>query len=176
MDGDGKTWPLQIVLLLALIGGAVGLFEPQLFGAEAQAVAPQGPGTKPDHTVGWVLIAIAVLSAFVLYAPVLIETFGLRARIGTVNSPQAGTLLARMKTLEDLLGALGSVTNPTAGTLLARMKTLEDLLGALGSVTSPTAGSLLARIGSVGNPEDGTLLGRIKTLENLCQSREGSAG
>src|SRR5271165_319514 len=50
MDADsGRTWPLQLVFLLTMIGGAAGLVEPKLFGA----------GTPPDRTIPWVLFGVA---------------------------------------------------------------------------------------------------------------------
>ena len=182
MDADGKTWPLQIVFLLGIIGGAAGLFEPKLF----------DPGPEPHRTIPWILIAIASVSALILYIPLFKEIFHVRTAIGDRTNPASGTLLARIGNPENpaagtLLARIGNPENPSAGTLVARMSSLETLLGALGSASNPAAGTLLARIGnpdnpaagtllarigSAGNPEDGTLLARISTLERLCRSRE----
>src|SRR6516162_4427053 len=141
MDADGKTWPLQIVFLLGIIGGAAGLFEPKLF----------DPGPEPHRTIPWILIAIASVSALILYIPLFKEIFHVRTAIGDRTNPASGTLLAR----------IGNPENPAAGTLLARLRTLETFAAALGAPNNPQPGTLLARIGSAGNPEDGTLLARI---------------
>jgi hypothetical protein len=195
MDTEGKTWPLQLVFLLTMIGGAAGLVEPKLFGT----------GFPPDRTIPWVLFGVAVVSASILYIPYIPffrevlrdrEAIGvpanpaagtLLARIGTPANPAAGTLLALMSNLETLAGAVGAPNDPQPGTLLARIgstdypgdgtllariRTLETLMAALGSPKNPQPGTLLARIGSVSNPEEGTLLARMSTLERLCRSCE----
>lgn len=197
MDADnGRTWPLQLLFLLTMIGGAAGLVEPKLFGT----------GVPPDRTIPWVLFGVAVVSASILYIPYIPffrEIFRVReamgdrtspapgtllARIGDPANPAKGTLLALMGNLETLAGALGSHDNPQPGTLLARIgstdypedgtllariRTLETFAAALGTPDNPQPGTLLARIGSPGDPEDGSLLARVSRLERLCGNSRG---
>ena len=157
MDADsGRTWPLQLVFLLTMIGGAAGLVEPKLFGA----------GTPPDRTIPWVLFGVAVAIALILYIPYIPffrEIFRVREAMGNPVNPGAGTLLAR----------IGNPANPAKGTLLALMTNLETLAGAVGSPNNPQPGTLLARIGSPGDPEDGSLLARVSSLERLCGNSGG---
>jgi hypothetical protein len=147
MEGDRKAWPLQVLFLLALVGGAIGLFEPQLF-AVTQAAGTTGTPTAPDRTVAWVLVAIAAASAVALYVPAAMQTFKILDALGSATERRAGTLLAR----------IGQPDNATTGTLLARMKNLDE---AFGTAKDREAGTLLARMGNLET-----------LLERLCRACE----
>jgi hypothetical protein len=163
MENDLRAWPLQMVFIVALIGGAAGLVEPKLFDA----------GSTPGRTIPWILAAVAVVSALTLYIPVFRAVLRVSAGVGTPDNPADGTLLARIGAttaplpgtvlgrLGSLAEATGSLANPQAGTLVARLGNLEAIAAALGTLADPQPGTLLARLGhletiaaAIGTPAD----------------------
>src|SRR5271166_1844293 len=156
MSADSRSWPLQLVFLLMLIGGALGLIEPKLFSS----------ANPPERTIAVWLMVGAVVIAVVLYVPLFAQIFGgvgtlLNATgMGTPANPAQGTLLQRIGALGE---AIGVPANPPAGTLLQRIGAIAD---AVGSPANPQAGTLLARLanlealgtafGALNNPQAGT--------------------
>ena len=138
MNTDVKTWPLQLIFILTLIGGIVGLIDPSIFDR----------GASPSLTLPYVLSGVAVVSALLLYIPLLRVAYLAREGIGNPANPAAGTLLARF----------GETGNPGAGTLLNRI------------------GSLVDAIGAPPNPGAGTLLERLNTLASALGTPAKSAG
>ena len=104
MNTDVKTWPLQFVFILTIIGAILGLFDPKIF----------DPATAGNGAIAWILGGVAVVSALMLYFPLLRVAYLARAGMGDPANPAPGTLLAR----------IGETSNPAAGTLLNRMGSL----------------------------------------------------
>jgi hypothetical protein len=172
MHSNGQSWPLYLAFLIMLIGGIIGLIDPQLF--------------SNRWWIALILLVAGLLVASLLYIPSFVAMFKgvgtflnktamgdpgapakgtLLHRIGSTENPGVGTLLHHLQTLG---GAIGDAATPAPGTVLDRLEKvsdrLETVLERLAKIEAD-AGSLLSRIGTFPNPEAGTILAFIRNLE-----------
>jgi hypothetical protein len=158
MEPKGQTWPLYLVVLLTLIGAAIGLLHPQTFGEQS-----------PDLKVGWILGVVALVMAIVIAFPIGRWAYNVPSILGNRENPDANSLLGRLRALQEATGG-NAADLPGPNSALGRLRALQRVIGE--NAADPDPNSVLGRLRALQRPigEDpmqpgeGTLLHRLEQL------------
>jgi hypothetical protein len=158
MESKGQFWPLYVVFITTVIGGAIGLLHPQTFGQPSS-----------DLTVGSVLGSVALVMAIAFAVPIGLGYALVPWRLGAVGQPNRDSVLGRLRALQWAIGEDQAQTDDNR--LLGRLRALQQAIGA--NQAEPDANSLSGRLRALqqaigehqAQPNPNSVLGRLRAFQ-----------